>query len=171
MSKHLPNKADKYNQGFYKLNYPEKYIGNPNEPIIYRSGWEYKFMVYCDMNEKIKRWGSETFKINYVDYKGHSRYYMPDFYIEVESDKNPGFLNKFLIEIKPEKEIREPIIPEKVLSEKKIKALEYAVETWLKNKHKWAYAVSWCEARDIKFQLVTEKHLEQLKIVVPPKQK
>lgn len=167
----MPSNPGKYNQGFYKLLNAHKYIGNINEPIVYRSGWEYKFMVYCDTNPLITKWGSEIFKINYVDYKGHSRYYMPDFYIETESIENPGFLNKFLIEIKPEKEIREPIIPEKTMSEKKLKQLEYQIETWLKNKHKWVYAVDWCNSRDIKFWLVTEKHLEQLKIVIPKNKK
>lgn len=166
-AKHKPSNPGKYNQGFYKVINQEKYIGNPVEPVIYRSGWEYKFMVYCDLNPLIKKWGSETFKINYIDYKGKSRYYMPDFYIETESEKNPGFLNKFLIEIKPEKEIREPIMPQNTISEKKLAQLEYAIEAWLKNKHKWVYAVEWCKARDMKFWLVTEKHLEELKIMVP----
>jgi hypothetical protein len=33
-----PNKPDKYHQGYYKLQNPEKYVGNPNE-IIYRSSY------------------------------------------------------------------------------------------------------------------------------------
>lgn len=163
----MPGNPTKYHQGFYKPKYPEKYMGSLNDPIIYRSGWEYKFMVYCDMTEKVKKWGSEVFKINYQDYKGHNRIYMPDFYLEVESEQNPGFLNKFLVEIKPEAEIREPVIPEKTQSARKIKQLEYKVKTWIQNKHKWAYAVEWCKQRDIRFWLVTEKHLEQLKIYVP----
>lgn len=169
MSKHKPSNPEKYNQGFYKLVNPKKYIGNPSEPIIYRSGWEYKFMVYCDMNDDIIKWGSETFKINYIDNTGHSRYYMPDFYLETYSKKIPGHVNKFLVEIKPEAEIREPVIPDKTLSAKKIASLEYQVKTWLKNKHKWAYAVEWCKARDIQFWLLTEKHLNELKINVPKK--
>jgi hypothetical protein len=36
----------------------KKYRGNPTN-IIYRSLWERKFMVYCDLNENILEWGSE----------------------------------------------------------------------------------------------------------------
>lgn len=173
MAKHLPNKksATRYHQGRYKLINPSKYIGNPEDPIIYRSSWEYKFMVYCDMTPEIIKWGSEIFKINYVDVNGKNRYYVPDFYLETNSEKNPGMVNKFLIEIKPEKEIREPKIPQTTLSAKRIKNLEYAVQTWLTNKHKWAYTVEWCKARDIRFWLVTEKHLEELKIHIPKNKK
>ena len=37
-------------KGRYQPSYPRKYKGNPSN-IIYRSLWERKFMVYCDLNE------------------------------------------------------------------------------------------------------------------------
>jgi hypothetical protein len=158
---HAPNKADKFHQGKYKIKNVEKYLGNPVD-IVYRSSWEYKFMIYCDLNPGVLKWGSEVFRVPYVDYKGHNRIYIPDFYLETRSIKNPDLMNRYLVEIKPEKEIREPIIPANI-SEKKLKNLEYELKTWQKNKYKWTYTVEWCKNRDIKFWLVTEKHLALFK--------
>ena len=39
-------------RGRYSPSNPKKYKGDPSN-IIYRSLWERKFMVYCDMNERI----------------------------------------------------------------------------------------------------------------------
>lgn len=159
---HAPNKSDKYHQGYYKIQNHNKYIGNPNE-IVYRSSWEYKFMIYCDLNPGILKWGSEVFKISYTDRLGKGHAYIPDFYIETVNKDNPDFLNKFLIEVKPLQETMEPIIP-KTISEKKMKSLEYQVSAWQKNKYKWAHAIEWCNARDIKFYLVTEEQLGKLNV-------
>lgn len=159
---HVPNKSDKFHQGYYKIKNPDKYLGNPVD-IVYRSSWEYKFMIYCDLNEEILKWGSEIIKIPYTDYLGKNRTYIPDFYLETRNKKNPDFLNKFLVEIKPEKETKEPIIP-KNISEKKLKTLEYELSVWQKNKYKWTYAIDWCKNRDIKFWLITEVQLNSLKL-------
>ncbi len=51
-------------KGRYQPSYPRKYKGNPSN-IIYRSLWERKFMVYCDLNENILEWGSEEIIIPY----------------------------------------------------------------------------------------------------------
>ena len=161
MSKNIPNKADKFHQGFYKIQNYTKYIGNPVD-IVYRSSWEYKFMLYCDLNEGVIKWGSECFKIPYTDNMGHNRVYIPDFYLETINKNNPSILNKFLVEVKPLKETIEPIIP-KTITEKKLKALEWDITTWQKNKHKWAYAIEWCKNRDMIFQIVTEENLNQFK--------
>jgi hypothetical protein len=45
-------------KGKYYPSHPKKYKGDSSN-IIYRSLWERKFMVYCDMNENILEWGSE----------------------------------------------------------------------------------------------------------------
>jgi hypothetical protein len=161
MSKHELNKQDKYHQGVYKLQNVDKYIGNPNE-VLYRSGWEFKFMLYCDLNPGIIKWGSEVFKIPYNDFMGKGHVYIPDFYLETRNTEHPDLMNRFLVEIKPEKQIREPKIP-MTISEKKLKGLEYDIAEWQKNKYKWAYAQEWCKNRDIKFWLVTEEHLNSFK--------
>lgn len=162
MSKHVPNQQTRFHQGFYKIQNPIKYIGNPVD-IVYRSSWEYKFMVYCDLNPGVLKWGSEVFKISYNDRMGKGHMYIPDFYLETANKDVDGFMNKFLVEVKPEKEIREPIVPSGDISEKKLKSLEYEIQAWQKNKYKWVYAMEWCKNRDIKFWLVTEEHLSKLK--------
>jgi hypothetical protein len=162
VSTHVPNNSDRYHQGYYKIQNPMKYIGNPSE-IVYRSSWEYKFMTYCDLNTGVLKWGSEVFKIQYVDRLGQNRIYIPDFYLETKNEQHDGLMNRFLVEVKPEKEIREPTIPNGNISEKKLKSLEYEIGVWQKNKYKWAYAMDWCKNRDIKFWLVTEEHLKLFK--------
>jgi len=161
MSKHVPNKSDKYHQGYYKLQNVDKYIGNPME-VIYRSSWEYKFMLYCDLNKGVIKWGAELFKIPYKDTQGKHLNYIPDFYLETVNKQNPDFINKFLVEIKPEEETFEPEIPLNI-TEKKYKQLVYKIQTWQKNKAKWIYAIEWAKNRDMIFWLITEKHLASLR--------
>jgi hypothetical protein len=162
----MAQKPRSYNNtktGYYKIKNPDKYMGNPID-IVYRSSWEYKFMVYCDLNDKILKWSSESIKIPYTDHTGKSRYYIPDFYIETKHEKVDGLINKFLIEVKPAKETKQPIMPKGTISEKKLKKLEYELKTWMKNKYKWVHAMEWCNARDIKFLIVTENHLKYFKL-------
>jgi hypothetical protein len=158
---HAPSAPDRYHQGRYRIQNVHKYIGNPVD-IVYRSSWELKFMLYCDLNPGVKKWGSEIFRIPYVDSQGHSHVYIPDFYLETENKDNPLYVNKFVVEVKPKAEIQEPVIP-KNISEKKFKALEYAMTQWQKNKYKWVYAKEWCKGRDMVFWLVTEDHLNKVR--------
>ena len=74
----------KYYKGKFNPERPNKYKGNVRN-IIYRSGWERRFMIYCDRNENVVEWGSEEIAIPYqspLDGKIH-RYY-PDFYVKVK---------------------------------------------------------------------------------------
>jgi len=160
---HVPNKAGNYHQGYYKIKHPEKYTGNPSE-IVYRSSWEYKFMLYCDLTPGVYKWGSECFRIPYTDYLGKNRVYIPDFYLETRNKNNPDLTNRFLIEVKPKQETIEPVIPSGNISEKKLKNLEYQLSAWQKNKYKWTYAKEWCKNRDMQFWLLTEDHLNSFKI-------
>jgi len=69
-------------QGYFKPKNPQKYKGDPTN-IIYRSGWELKFMLYVDSHPEILEWGSEEFSIPYrspIDGRIHR--YFPDFYIK-----------------------------------------------------------------------------------------
>ena len=157
----VPSGGGKTKSGYYKIINSHKYMGNPSD-IVFRSSWEYKFMVYCDLNTGILKWGSEPFKIPYIDYLGHHRTYIPDFYVESLNNQNPDFINKFLVEVKPDKEIREPVIP-KTITEKKLKNLEYELSVWQKNKHKWVFAKEWAKNRDMQFWLITENNLNSFK--------
>lgn len=163
MSKFKPNSTYGTHQGTYKLQNVSKYIGDPTE-VFYRSSWELKFMKYCDLTPGVMKWGAEVFKIPYVDRLGHNHNYIPDFYLETRNVNNSEMMNRFLVEIKPEKETIEPVIPVGNISEKQLKRLEWEITMWQKNKHKWAYATEWCKSRDIKFWIVNESNLKSFNV-------
>jgi len=130
----------------------KKYRGNPTN-IIYRSLWERKFMVYCDLNENILEWGSEEIIIPYrspLDSRVHR--YFPDFYIKV-LEKN-GSVQRYIIEIKPKRQCQEP----KVQS-KKTKKYIYEVTEYAKNQAKWEAATDYCADRRWQFKVLTEDDL------------
>jgi len=151
MSKHIPSSQTEYKQGLYKLQHPLKYIGNPDE-CYYRSSWELRFMKYCDLNTGVLKWGSEIHRITYIDFKGKQRTYIPDFYMETVK-------GTFIVEIKPEQETQEPIVPKGHISASKMRSLEYLSQTWTKNNHKWHFAKEWCQSRGFQFKIVTESSL------------
>jgi|TARA_E500000081_G_scaffold127018_1_gene134523 hypothetical protein len=138
-------------KGKYKPSYPKKYKGDPTN-VIYRSLWERKFMVYCDKNENVLEWSSEEIALPYkspLDNRIHR--YFPDFYIKV---KEGNKIQKYLIEIKPKKQVREPKI-----QTKKTKSYIYEVTEYAKNQAKWKSAQEFCEDRQWKFKIITEDEL------------
>ena len=138
-------------KGKYKPSYPKKYKGDPTN-IIYRSLWERKFMVYCDKNENVLEWSSEEIALPYkspLDNRIHR--YFPDFYIKV---KEGNKIQKYLIEIKPKKQVREPKI-----QTKKTKSYIYEVTEYAKNQAEWKSAQEFCEDRQWKFKIITEDEL------------
>ena len=99
-----PNKNSGFIQGYYNPKNPEKYIGPT--PIIYRSSWERKFMIMCDNKDNVVKWSSEPVEIKYIwsfDKREHK--YYPDFYMKTKTED--GF-EEFLVEIKPEAQIKKP---------------------------------------------------------------
>jgi hypothetical protein len=139
-------------KGRYRVTFPAKYKGDITD-VVYRSGWELKFMRWCDLNSSILEWGSETVIIPYkspVDNKIH-RYFV-DFYIKVK--EKDGAIKKYLIEIKPEKYTKPPEIPEK-----KTKKFIEEVFTYGVNQSKWKQANEYCKDRGMKFLILTEKDL------------
>jgi hypothetical protein len=151
-----PSHKSGYRQGYYKLSYPEKYIGDPTK-IIYRSSWEYRFCRYCDTNEKVEKWSSEPLGIKYVspiDGKEHT-YYI-DFYMRVIEDSKPI---DYLAEVKPSASLVKPVLEGKKMTTNKIKNYNYALQTWLVNRAKFAAAKHFAEGRGYKFIVVTEEFL------------
>jgi|TARA_R100000005_G_C4947491_1_gene169393 hypothetical protein len=139
-------------KGKFRPSNTKKYRGNPSN-IIYRSLWERKFMVYCDLNENILEWGSEEIVIPYrspLDSRVHR--YFPDFYIKVR-EKN-GNVQRYIIEIKPKRQCKEP----KVQKEKTKKYI-YEVTEYAKNQAKWKAAEDYCEDRKWQFKVLTEDDL------------
>ena len=138
-------------KGKYKPSYPQKYKGDPTN-VIYRTLWERKFMVYCDKNENVLEWSSEEIALPYkspLDNRIHR--YFPDFYIKV---KEGNKIQKYLIEIKPKKQVSEPKVPKR-----KTKGYIYEVKEYVKNQAKWKSAQEFCEDRQWKFKIMTEDDL------------
>jgi hypothetical protein len=139
-------------KGKFRVKNSSKYKGDLNN-IVYRSLWELRFMKWCDSNDSILEWGSETICIPYispVDKRVH-RYFV-DFYIKVK-DKT-GLIQKYLIEIKPERFTKPPPIPKRKTKHFIDEVFQYGV-----NQAKWKAAFDFCEDRKIKFIILTEKDL------------
>jgi len=148
----------KFYKGVYKVKHPEKYIGTA-KPIC-RSGWEFTFARFLDLNKNVIRWGSElpTTVIEYTmpDFSKHR--YIPDYYVEMRTRE--GNVRKFLVEVKPSKQSPRHVPPPKEPKKKTSKSLaQYraALKVYVTNALKWKAAEEWCKARGITFLVITEK--------------
>ena len=132
---------------------PKKYVGNSSQ-IIYRSLWERKLMVYCDRNDNIIEWGSEEVIVPYRSpWDGKMHRYFPDFYMKVKQTN--GTYKKFIIEVKPKAQCKEPTKTPKRKTRKWYKE----VQTWGINQAKWKSATDYCENRGMEVKILTEDHL------------
>lgn len=139
-------------KGKFKPKNPAKYRGDVTN-IVYRSLWELRFMKWCDSNSAVQEWGSETVIVPYIspiDKKIH-RYFV-DFYIKIKNRQ--GQLQKYLIEIKPERFTKPPQIPQKKTKKFIDEIFQYGI-----NEAKWKAAFEFCEDRNMKFMILTEKDL------------
>lgn len=139
-------------KGIYRVENVAKYRGDITQ-VVYRSSWELRFMKWCDHNSSILEWGSETVIIPYispVDNRVH-RYFV-DFYVKVKDSANN--IRKYLIEIKPEKFTKPPIKPKRITKKFIDEVFQYGV-----NDAKWKAAFEFCEDRNMKFMILTEKDL------------
>lgn len=141
----------KYKQGFYNPINPLKYIGKGD--IIYRSGLELKFMLWCDKTDTILRWSSETIVVPYYDTVQHkSRKYYIDNFVEILEGSN---IKKYLVEIKPYKQTLEP----KSTKGKSKTNLLYEKVMFQNNTDKWKYAREFATKHGMEFIIITEKEL------------
>lgn len=127
---------------------PQKYTGDHNN-IIMRSSWETKFAIWCDKNPSIVRWSSEETVIPYrcpTDDKIH-RYFV-DFKVTFKDGRT------YLIEIKPAKQVAEPVFPGK-------RTKKFLMESFyfIKNQAKWKAATEYAKDRGWGFKIITEKEL------------
>ena len=139
-------------KGRYQPSYPRKYKGNPSN-IIYRSLWERQFMVYCDLNENLLEWGSEEIAIPYrspIDNRVHR--YFPDFYVKLK--ETTGKIKKYIIEVKPKKQLKPPKKPKRQTKSYLYESYEYA-----RNQAKWKAASEYCKDRLYEFKVMTEDEL------------
>jgi len=137
-------------RGLYRPTNPKKYVGNTKQ-FVYRSLLERRFMRYCDLNPDILFWASEELPVRYyspLDKKWHR--YFPDFIIKTVKNE------KFMIEIKPSRQVGKPKTPKKKTKSYMRENFEY-----IKNQAKWAAAKNYCEDNNMKFKIITEKELGQ----------
>ena len=135
-------------RGLYRPTNPKKYVGNTKQ-IVYRSLLERRFMRYCDLNEDILYWASEELPVRYynpLDKKYHR--YFPDFVVKTVNNE------KYMIEIKPSRQVTKPKPPKKKTKSYMRESFEY-----IKNQAKWQAAKSYCDDKGMKFKLITEKDL------------
>ena len=132
----------KFAQGVYKVTNTAKYVGK-REPR-YRSGWEHAFMRFCDSNDNILQWASESISIPYRHpVTGKNTIYIPDFLITYRTKDNQ--MKAEVIEIKPKKQI---VLESKASArDRTIVAINYA---------KWDAATKWCRRQGLTFRVVTE---------------
>ncbi len=142
----------KTKKGFYKPDKPEKYKGDPNN-IVFRSGWEYQVMRWCDTNVNVLEWGSEEFFVRYVSpYDNKPHRYFPDFWVKIR-DKH-DVEKVIVLEVKPYKMTLEPSKPKRITKNYVKEVVDYGV-----NQAKWASAREYCKDRNWGFQVITEKEI------------
>lgn len=141
-----------YHQGRYIPQHPQKYRGDVNN-IIFRSSWERKFFMWCDMNSSVLEWSSEEIVIPYIcqtDNK-HHRYFL-DAHVKIRDSK--GNILTYLVEIKPFAQTQPPKFPGK-----QTKRYLTEAETFIKNQSKWDAAKKFAEKNGVQFIILTEKEL------------
>ena len=135
----------KFAQGVYKVLNPQKYVGT-KQPR-YRSSWEWHFMKFCDDNDHILQWASESVSIPYLHpLTGKQTIYVPDFLITYQSSN--GKTVGELIEIKPRKQ---SVIEEKQSQKERMAvAINYA---------KWDAATKWARRQGLSFRVINEDQI------------
>lgn len=123
----------------------EKYVGNINE-IILRSSWELKFANWLDRHPDVVRWGCEIKAIPYFSRLDNCiKNYYPDFWVYLKSTTSE---KRYIVEIKPNKETKQPTEFNK-----------YEIATWIKNQDKWQACQKWAENKGFEFLILDEYKL------------
>ena len=132
-------------QGNYVIINREKYAGNGTPR--YRSGWELSFMKFCDTNDHVLQWASESIAIPYRHpITGKMTQYIPDFLITYRNRDNT--MRAELIEIKPKSQ---SVIESKMNSrDRAVVAINYA---------KWDAATRWARKNGLTFRAITENDM------------
>ena len=158
-------------KGEYKLIHPEKYMQGIPAPV-FKSSWEERMFIVCDVNPFVTLWGYEPFAISYFSplYQKQSLY-KPDIYLECKYPD--GHSERYLIEIKPNayaifgKEPKAPgpkvTDPKRLENYRKRKAafdrknMDVAV-----NYAKWEAAEAWCKANGVNWLIATGTNMGSL---------
>ena len=136
----------KWAQGIYEVKNTDKYVGNKKPK--YRSGWELTFMMFCDNNNSVIKWASESIRIPYRNpLTGKQTIYIPDFFILYENKH--GRKHAEVVEIKPKKQ--------SLIESKTASARDRAVVAV--NHAKWQAANAYCKSQGLTFRVITEDDL------------
>lgn len=132
-------------QGIYEVINPDKYVGKRRPR--YRSGWEHSFMRFCDTNDNILQWVSESVSIPYRHpLTGKVTNYVPDFIVVYRTKDNT--VRAELIEIKPKKQ---SVVESRMSSkDRAVVAVNYA---------KWDAATKWAKRNGMTFRVITEDQM------------
>lgn len=144
------------NQGKYTLENRRKYIGDPKN-VVYRSGWELKFFLWCDRSPRVLSWGSEEIVIPYYHRTSQKmrRYYVDGV---VKYLKRDDTIVNYLVEIKPYKQTIPPKKPKKPGLKGDARYMREMV-TYMQNQDKWNEARKFAEKKDMEFVILTENEL------------
>jgi len=139
-------------KGKYRVINIQKYRGDPTN-VFFRSSLELRFMKFLDTHPDIIRWSSEEVIIPYNSpLDGRRRRYFPDFWMEkIGLD---GVIEQVLVEIKPLAQTQEPKVRQRMTRQ-----YLNEVATWGVNSAKWEAARKYCDKRNMKFIIITEKDL------------
>lgn len=133
-------------QGQFTPKNGHKYVGK-HKPR-YRSGWELTFMTFCDSNDNVIYWASESMAIPYLNpMTGKRANYIPDFFVVYRNKHGKQIAE--VVEIKPKKQ---SLIESKVASarDRAVVAVNHA---------KWAAAMAYCKSQGLTFRVITEDDL------------
>lgn len=138
-------------KGLFKPLNPQKYIGKDINLIVYRSGLEFKLMVWLDRHPHVLNWSSEELKISYfspLDHRWH--YYYPDFIVKMQRENGTEIV---MVEVKPKSQISQP---KKTKNQKKFikECMEYE-----KNQAKWKAAKKYADKYGWTFRILNEDDL------------
>ena len=135
----------RFANGTYTLTNPTKYVGKGTPR--YRSGWEHAFFKFCDSNDAVLQWASESIAIPYRNpITGKPSQYIPDILMTYRTRGNQ--VRAELIEIKPKKQ---SVIEEKMSSrDRAVVAVNYA---------KWDAATKWAKRNGLLFRVITEDQM------------
>ena len=134
----------KWQQGIFQPKNPSKYIGKHSPK--YRSGWELKFMRFCDTHPNVVAWASESHHIPYFNpILNKSSSYVPDFFVVYE-DKQ-GVRRAEFIEIKPSGQMMG-----------NARSKEQRAQAVI-NEAKWTAAKAFASKQGVGFRVLTENEL------------
>lgn len=154
------NRNSVYKNGVIQANKLKKFVPTENSTsFVYRSSYEYLFMIWCENNESVIAWSSEPYSIPYFDLSSNrNRNYWIDFsFVDVNNVC-------WLVEVKPSSDIKNVKKFKKHLSTisnpevKKHFCFSHKRDS--KNLSKWVAAKNYCKKHNFRFILVDETFLK-----------